>query len=311
MPLVLMFYVFSFALLGRNQNWFFIWMRIEINTFTFIVIVFFIKNIKKDILILFFSIQTISSFILLTAFLLLENKMPNIVEISYTLILAIIIKMGAAPLHNWSIPIGIICSPLNIILFLTIQKIFPFFIIKRYSNFFFYFFLLFLIWGVLWGATQNISQRIFKNIIIISRISQLSWLLFRLINLTVWETYFIFYLCILVSIKKFFKKNLLRLFSQKNNFLIIILFITLGGLPPLIGFFPKAIVIKISLILTLGIILSIILFFSLLDLYVYLRLRILRIFEKKIIFRWRKSLNKKYIWLLVSINITVFMLLII
>jgi hypothetical protein len=75
-------------------------MRIEINTFTFIVIIFFIKNIKKDILILFFSIQTISSFILLTAFLLLENKMPNIVEISYTLILAIIIKMGAAPLHN-------------------------------------------------------------------------------------------------------------------------------------------------------------------------------------------------------------------
>jgi NADH-ubiquinone oxidoreductase chain 2 len=311
MPLVLMFYMFSFALLGRNQNWFFIWMRIEINTFTFIVIIFFIKNIKKDILILFFSIQTISSFILLTAFLLLENKMPNIVEISYTLILAIIIKMGAAPLHNWSIPVGIICSPLNIILFLTIQKIFPFFIIKRYSNFFFYFFLLFLIWGVLWGATQNISQRIFKNIIIISRISQLSWLLFRLINLTVWETYFIFYLCILVSIKKFFKKNLLRLFSQKNNFLIIILFITLGGLPPFIGFFPKVIVIKISLILTLGIILSIILFFSLLDLYVYLRLRILRIFEKKIIFRWRKSLNKKYIWLLVSINITVFILLII
>jgi len=247
--------------------------------------------------------------LILLSFFLIERKISNITEASYLILIRIILKIGAAPLHNWSVPVAVACTPTNLILFLTLQKIFPFFIIKIYTNFLFFFFIFFIWRSLIWGATQNLSQLIIKNIIIISRISQLGWLLLRLLCTTIWEFYFIFYFFLLLIIFPLLKKNLLKLFSDSHNFKTIFIFLRLRGLPPFLGFFPKVLVIKISVIFSLLFTIALLLAFSLVDLYVYIRLGLLSILGKKIFLIWAKIIQWNFN-LLFYVNLVIILFLV-
>lgn len=96
-----------------------------------------------------------------------------------------------------------------------------------------------------------------------------------------WKIYFIFYciinLTLIIILNNFNIYYLNQLFSINiKNFLIkIIIYInllSLGGLPPFIGFFPKFLIIKKIIILNIYYLIILVIIFSLIIIFFYLRL---------------------------------------
>lgn len=132
------------------------------------------------------------------------------------------------------------------------------------------------------GAINGLNQTSLRKIIAYSSINHLRWIIARIINNeNIWKIYFIFYsflsLTIIFIFKTFKIFNLNQIFSLsiKNN--VIKLFISLpllslGGLPPFLGFFPKWIVIEILIFSKFYWLIFILVNFSLITLYFYIRI---------------------------------------
>lgn len=165
---------------------------------------------------------------------------------------------------------------LKIFLLLTWQKINP--LIILYYNYLFNFLILFIIISLILGSITGLNFSSLKKIISFSSINQISWIILRLINNKLLKIYLIFYFFLIWIIVKsiiiFNLKYLNQIYNLniKNKFIklfIFINFLSLGGLPPFLGFYPKLlIIIKTNNFL----IIFLIIIFTIISLFIYLRI---------------------------------------
>lgn len=132
------------------------------------------------------------------------------------------------------------------------------------------------------GSLGGLNQSSIRKLIAYSSINHLAWILAAIQNNEfIWIIYFFFYSFISLSLIIFFLKYSIfwinQIFTQLNlkkiNKLIIFLpLLSLGGLPPFLGFFPKWLVIENLLINNFFLILFFLIFFSLITLFYYIRI---------------------------------------
>jgi len=141
---------------------------------------------------------------------------------------------------------------INALLLITWQKIAPLILISylNLNNFL----LIRVILSVVVGALGGLNQTSLRKLIAFSSINHLGWILRAIIiSESIWLIYFLFYsflsltLRLMFHIFKLFHLN--QLFSWFFNrkilkFTLFINFLSLGGLPPFLGFLPKWIVIQ-------------------------------------------------------------------
>lgn len=224
--------------------------------------------------ILLFSI-ILFSFFIEWKYILNFNSKINIILAS-----SLIIKTGIAPFHFW-FPIVIEgFNWINNIILITWQKIAPIILLSFcLNNEFFYFS---IIISVIFGAFGGLNQTSLRKLIAFSSINHLGWIIAGILNnQNIWKIYFIFYCFLSITVILLFNNlkifNLNQIFSSFNfKFLIkTIIFIpllSLGGLPPFLGFFPKWIIIDLLININLIFLLIIIINFTLITLYFYLRI---------------------------------------
>ena len=269
-----------------SHNWFMLWLRLELNTFTFASLLSFMKKIKKEYIILFFVSQVISSLFFVISMLVRENKIQLSIRLSALLFLRIIFKMRAVPFHHWGVTARRFMPPLLLMIFLRAQKILPFYLIKSFFHPTFRALFLAFILSILWGASQNLKQNKIKLIIIFSRVRHLGWLLISRNNVTTWELYFSYYSLVLFLLAPFCNTPHQLIKQKKLGFFWVLLLITLGGLPPLIGFFPKIFIFTLSLEKRITITIRTIVILSVIDLFVYSRLSFFGLLKQKIRIKW-------------------------
>lgn len=265
--------IVSTLFLISSSSWFNIWIWLEINLISFIAILINNKNkLSIEASLLYFLIQSIASIILLFSFIIISFYYNFIIII----ILSILLKLGRAPFHYW---IPLIIEGLDwikIFLLLTWQKINP--LVILYYNYIFNLLIFFIIISLILGSISGLNFSSLKKIISFSSINQIRWIILRLINNKLFKIYIIFYFfliwIIIKSIILFNVKYLNQLYSLnlKNKFLKIFIFInflSLGGLPPFLGFYPKLmIIIKTNNF----IIILLIIIFTIISLFIYLRI---------------------------------------
>ena len=242
---------------------------------------------------IYFIVQAISSVFLIFGFLqnqilLLERQIFNIC------IIALIIKLSIAPLHSWFPAIIIKINTISIILILTFQKLQPFlFLFLNNSKRKIFFF--FVITTCLTGSISNLIQNNMKLILSYSRICHGGWLLIAIwINKRIWIFYMLIYFTTIFLIGKIFIINLSQIY-YKNNVKTFwgILLIRLAGIPPLIGFYPKIIILEEILSITFFIIIFILLGTATLDFFIYTRTFYIRFFNKSYALVWLNSIEEK------------------
>ncbi len=269
-----------------SSSWIGIWLGLEINLLSFIPLIIDNKNIfSSESAIKYFITQVFASIIFLftrifyiikfnTFFYYYNNNYENLILNS-----SILLKLGAAPFHFWFPNVIEGLNWINSFIILTWQKIAPLSIISYLNNF--YLLNFFIIISALIGSIGGLNQTSLRKIIAFSSINHIRWILLRLfLNNILWNFYFFIYIIINFSIINFFKMinffNLNQLFLSINNnnlikYCFLINFISLGGLPPFIGFLPKWLVIE-NLINKNLFILFFIIIISLITLFFYTRI---------------------------------------
>nr|YP_009935097.1 NADH dehydrogenase subunit 2 [Semibalanus cariosus]QNS22939.1 NADH dehydrogenase subunit 2 [Semibalanus cariosus] len=249
-PFIYSFFLFSGTLISISSSSLFgMWMGLEVNLMSFIPMIINLDNNKKssEAAIKYFLVQAIASALVIFSSLYFYmyngnafSSTPNIL-----ITLALCMKLGMAPFHFWFPEVLEGLNWVNSLLLLTWQKISPLVIL---SLFFYANTLLPLaLISALVGAISGINQTSMRKILAFSSISHLGWMgSMMFFNSSLWMDYFYIYcftsfiLCFsfwLLNLSYFSQLTLIQNMSQK--FIIFINMLSLGGLPPLLGFLPK------------------------------------------------------------------------
>ena len=257
----------------RFNSRFIIWLRLEINMLRFLPIISSGLNIELENSVKYFLIQRWASIIFLISYFFCSYFINSIRTL---LILSIFIKLGISPFHTWFISILKTCSLYILMLLSSLQKIIPLIILNNVFFFFrtFYFCIIitiiFLV--IILSSVININK-----LLALSSLGNILWLISsNLLSLKLMILFLTIYVFLLMGIYLFYNSFYYNLFIQINriNFfdkiIIVLLFISLGGMPPLLGFLRKFLILKIIFIYENLILFLIIIFSSLVLLYHYM-----------------------------------------
>nr|YP_009564010.1 NADH dehydrogenase subunit 2 [Gebiacantha plantae]QAX91360.1 NADH dehydrogenase subunit 2 [Gebiacantha plantae] len=264
-----------------SSSWFAAWVGLELNLLSFIPIIAIKKNsFSSEASLKYFLVQALgSATIIAAASLTLSSSLNTNLLIESSLLL----KMGAAPFHFWFPQVMEGLDWASAIVLMTIQKTAPMVLISYTlsSPLNQTYLMMFALTSSLVGAFGGINQTMLRKILAFSSINHMSWMLLSMsLSETYWLYYFIFYCIISSSIGVLFlfqqAFHISHLSSNSTppmvKLLTLISLLSLGGLPPFVGFFPKWLIIQ-QLALGLQMVpLLVMLFAALITLYYYLRI---------------------------------------
>lgn len=262
-----------------SPSWLTAWLGLELNLLSFIPLMASKSNIySSDAAIKYFLIQALGS-----TFILIDSLINIFIPRSFIIItIALLLKLGAAPCHFWfpTVIQGIRWG--NCIILITVQKIAPIILIS-YPNILASNQVIFIssILSAIAGGLGGLNQTLIRKILAYSSINHIAWILAAISLCTsLWTQYFIIYTVITLSItlviydlQVFFFTHItnISLPNPKLKLLIFLSLLSIGGLPPFLGFFPKLIVIQTLAASKSFLWLSVLLSSALVTLYYYLR----------------------------------------
>nr|YP_010586407.1 NADH dehydrogenase subunit 2 [Nyctiophylax orbicularis]UZZ44195.1 NADH dehydrogenase subunit 2 [Nyctiophylax orbicularis] len=259
--------------------WINCYISMEINLFFFIPMIFSSNIFNLEMIMKYFIIQVISSSIILICILSFKNFNLLNKIIIITMNLMFMIKLGSAPFHYWYIEISSIISWKMLFMLSTWQKIGPLMIMLYNINYLMM--MISIILNSMISFLGGMNQISMKKIIGFSSINHLGWMIacsstseFTL-NLYI-MIYMSLMLLILMSMNKMNIMNIFQIFSKKKKSIIPIslfmYFMSIGGMPPFMGFIPKWITINKLLESKLLMISMILIISSIMNLYYYFKI---------------------------------------
>lgn len=269
-----------------SNTWIRAWMGLEINLLSFIPLINDNNNIiSNEACIKYFLIQAIASSTLLFSSIILIikfnflNYFNEINFSSYIIIFSLLIKIGAAPFHFWFPRIIDGLNWFNRFILLTWQKIAPIIIISLLIiN---KIIIIRIIFSSIVSIIGIFNQFSLRKIIAYSSINHLRWIIIAIIiSKNLWFIYFFIYS--IISILIIFIFNIIKIFylnqlffNLKSNIIkltIIINLLSLGGLPPFLGFLPKFLVIQFITFYNIYFLTILIIICRLIILYIYIKI---------------------------------------
>nr|YP_009442007.1 NADH dehydrogenase subunit 2 [Gnathotrichus materiarius]AOY40228.1 NADH dehydrogenase subunit 2 [Gnathotrichus materiarius] len=267
-----------------SMSWFSAWMGLEINLLSLMPLMKNFKNkFASEATIKYFITQAMASMIMLLSILMFSNTKNLSMEMAPSLLLSasLLMKMGAAPLHFWLPEVVSGVSWGTCLLILTWQKIAPM-ILLFYSNTVNSLMYATIIVSSMVGGLLGLNQICLRKIMAFSSINHISWMLAASItSMTLWMTYFVVYSLINTGIiltmhknKMFYLPQLMKLSPSKKYTKMVLLMslLSLGGLPPFLGFLPKWLTISALSSVNLMYLATVLIITTLLSLFIYLRI---------------------------------------
>nr|BBN80001.1 NADH dehydrogenase subunit 2 [Grandidierella rubroantennata] len=288
-PSKIMFFsvlLFSIFLIISTDSWLITWLALEMNIMVFLPLMLKKNNkYQSETALKYFLVQVMASIIILLS--LIQLKISN--NYIHLLTLALMLKMAAAPLHKWMPALANGLSWETLFTLLIIQKLAPFFLLSMNMNFIFFdIIILFIIISAMVGSIMVLFQSSLQKMLAYSSIAHLAWMLSIMKESKFeWLIYFTIYssimFCLIYTLSFyniFYLSQLLSSQKSKMKFWICLSFLSLGGLPPFSGFFPKMMVILILSNTEYKFLLMILIISSLFSLFMYLRIVFMTMFQK-------------------------------
>nr|AQM39941.1 NADH dehydrogenase subunit 2 [Phyllomimus sp. ZJZ-2017] len=285
--------LFLFALLWgtlisiSSNSWLGAWVGLEINLLSFIPIIMISKNpMSTEAALKYFLIQAFASSILLFSFMLTQltfnmNIMYQHNMFTFLMMSSLMLKLGVAPFHFWLPGTMEGLSWTNCIILMTWQKIAPLMLLSYLMNMNKFTYMM-IIMSIIVGSIGGLNQTSTRKLMAYSSINHLGWMMSAMIaGENLWMTYFIIYSIMSLSVMLIFHSFQTSYISQNImllnkhpiiKFSLFTLLLSLGGLPPFLGFLPKWLVIQNLTQLSQFSLTTIMVMMTLITLFYYLRL---------------------------------------
>nr|YP_003204851.1 NADH dehydrogenase subunit 2 [Mongoloraphidia harmandi]ACO92551.1 NADH dehydrogenase subunit 2 [Mongoloraphidia harmandi] len=299
------YYIFLFILMSStilsmsSNSWLGAWMGMEMNLLVFIPLMSNLKNcFSTESSMKYFLIQAFaSSLLLFSSFLIHMNFLFNL---NYILLMStLLLKMGAAPLHFWFplVSEGLTWK-MNMIL-MTWQKLAPMTLISYISFNLSILLQIISLISIIVGSILGLNQTSMRKIMAYSSINHMGWMISTFfLNKVLWKIYFIVYSFLTILILQIFNNYKIYFFNQMfmtNNmnktmkFITFCNFLSLGGLPPFLGFLPKWFILNNLIMNNYYMLMTIMSIFTLINMFYYLRLSMNSLLYLNLQLKWNLS----------------------
>nr|YP_009475568.1 NADH dehydrogenase subunit 2 [Alasmidonta heterodon]AVK79271.1 NADH dehydrogenase subunit 2 [Alasmidonta heterodon] len=265
----------STYLVASSSNWLTTWMGLEINMLGYIPLIFMEENSSEsEAAVKYLIPQSLGSTIFISS-AIISMHFDNL---QILMVIAMCLKLGVAPFHFWFPPVMLSLHLMPAFILLTWQKIAPILAITSFNQLLMKMVMFIAMVSALWGGIGGINQTDIRSLLTYSSIGHTGWMLASIYsNYITLVTYLLTYIMINTSIYfllfKEDNKSHKQLFSSKEPtkmFMLLISILSLGGLPPLIGFIMKLLVLmftKAKMLIIFGLVIG-----ALMSLFYYLSL---------------------------------------
>nr|YP_009169472.1 NADH dehydrogenase subunit 2 [Obscurella hidalgoi]AKL90689.1 NADH dehydrogenase subunit 2 [Obscurella hidalgoi] len=279
-------------------HWLGAWVGLELNLIGFLPILIYQKSsLETEAAIKYFIVQALGSSLLMAASLLSFNLSlswefafsligdPPFAYIwGFLLLSSLMLKVGAFPFHFWLPSVMVSSSWFPCAILATWQKLAPLFLFtiilgSGLVSLFFQLLCLLAVAGAWVGGIGGINQTQVRAILGYSSISHMGWMVYgACCNESLLEFYLMIYIlvtgCVFIAFWHLNLSNMKGTLGLTSNFFdylgVFILLLSLGGLPPLLGFIPKLLVIGYCIPLWNFMVVLFLLLGSLISLFYYL-----------------------------------------
>nr|YP_003162823.1 NADH dehydrogenase subunit 2 [Oncomelania hupensis robertsoni]ABS87690.1 NADH dehydrogense subunit 2 [Oncomelania hupensis robertsoni]AEP39056.1 NADH dehydrogenase subunit 2 [Oncomelania hupensis hupensis] len=297
LPFTLPFFsimVFGTIFSISSSHWFGIWAGLEINLIGFLPLLVYQKSMSEsESAVKYFTTQAMgSSFLMFGSlmsyglFFTWEMAANSWVLGLILILVGLMTKTGIFPFHFWLPSVMAGLPWVSCLMLATWQKIAPLFLMATFldSNLTYWLFMLFCIFSAgssIIGGVGGMNQTQLRALIAYSSIGHLGWMLFAILHSS-WamkvylSIYITISICIFLSLWYANTSTMGAMKTPVTNILglgsTLIMFLSLGGLPPMLGFISKWAVIVISTKGVSWIFLLLLICGSLMSLFYYLSL---------------------------------------
>nr|WNH36501.1 NADH dehydrogenase subunit 2 [Nasutitermes nigritus]WNL53900.1 NADH dehydrogenase subunit 2 [Nasutitermes nigritus] len=270
-----------------SNSWLGAWMGLEINLMSFIPLMSNVKNMyNTEASLKYFIVQVLASATLLFMVVMktLTEDLFTFESSTYTSMIIctpLLLKSGAAPLHWWFPGVMEGLSWENCALLMTVQKAAPL-MLMSYLIEINAFTLSIILLSTIVGSIGGLNQTSMRKIMTYSSINHTGWMLIALTTSeNLWMVYFAIYSTLALTVVSAIKLsgtsfiNQTMLTNKETTLMKFMMFsslLSLGGLPPFLGFLPKWIVIQAMITNNMAPLATIVVVTSLITLYYYLKI---------------------------------------
>nr|YP_009346653.1 NADH dehydrogenase subunit 2 [Graphosoma rubrolineatum]API85469.1 NADH dehydrogenase subunit 2 [Graphosoma rubrolineatum] len=295
------------------NNWISMWMGLELNMMSFIPLILEKTNkSSSEAAMIYFLVQSVSSILLIMMVMInmIKYLIPKEV-INLLMTIAILIKLGAAPFHMWMPEMMSKMEWMKCSILMTWQKIAPLMMISNMNNT--TIISLSIIWSVVIGSIGGINQSSLRKMMGFSSINHLGWMLAINKSMNLWMLYLTIYSVMIVSISYMFMSYKMYFINQVSSLnlsntekmTLMMSMMSMGGLPPFIGFLPKWITIQSMINSKEYLIILIMVMFSLITLMYYLRVMTNMYLSFNSTIKWFTiNSNKMMTMIMITVNLS-------
>nr|QXP99386.1 NADH dehydrogenase subunit 2 [Eoscarta assimilis] len=290
------FLIMSTLMTISSNNWLGGWMGLEINLISFIPMMYMKKNYyTSECSMKYFIIQSMGSAILLFGMVMVYFKMNE-----NMMMFGLMIKLGVAPFHMWMISLMESLNWLNCLILTTWQKIATLMLLSYLIN---YSSIYNVILSLVVGSIGGINQLSIKKMLAYSSINSMGWIMMTMMtSMKIWINYFLIYsmmitslIMILMKMKiNYLNQSLISINSPLTKMYMSTVMMSLGGLPPMMGFLPKLMVIQMMIITKNYLMIIIMVLTSLITMFYYMQICTTLLMLNSTKTKWIYFYNKNY-----------------
>nr|AFI54747.1 NADH dehydrogenase subunit 2 [Sastragala edessoides] len=272
-----------------SNNWISMWMGLEMNMMAFMPLILNKKYSKSSMAAMtYFLVQSVGSLILMFSMLM---KM-QISMFNELMTMSLLIKLGSAPFHMWVPEIMSKLSWESCLILSTWQKIAPLSMLMNMQNSMLLLTIAIIMSAVM-GALGGINQTSLRKIMGFSSINHMAWMLMNTTTNS-WMMYMTIYSFMMTTICYLFKFYNIYFINQMNNMnmstteklCISTTMLSMGGLPPFLGFLPKWMVIQNMINENNFLVMTILIMMSLITLMYYMRVMVKMMMMSSSVQKW-------------------------
>nr|YP_004021605.1 NADH dehydrogenase subunit 2 [Entoria okinawaensis]BAJ24426.1 NADH dehydrogenase subunit 2 [Entoria okinawaensis] len=267
-----------------SNSWFTVWMGMEMNIMSFIPMILNQKNLNsKEASLSYFLVQTIASMLLMMSIIIMTMNNINMItnNMGETMLMSsLMMKSGISPFHFWLPKVMEGINWIKCSILMTWQKIMPLMMLSNMMKIN-WIMILAMIMSITVGAIGGLNQTSLRKLMAYSSISNSAWMLMAvMVSENMWMMYFTFYAIMTITFTLTMNKNKIyhmnQLMSMNEStlikFILMMNMLSISGLPPMMGFLPKWLIIQSTMNLMQMVIVTMMVMLTLLTVYYYLRI---------------------------------------
>nr|UPL65985.1 NADH dehydrogenase subunit 2 [Isometopus sp.] len=273
--------IMSTIMMMSSNNLITMWISMEINLLSFIPLISKSNNMSSsETSMTYFMVQSMSSMLfimsmMISKFMLMTDQGSIMMTM---MMMSMMMKLGMPPFHQWFPQIMNKMKWKECLMLMSWQKIAPMYVMTNMmTNKTMYI----MIMSTMIGSIMGLNHTSMRKIMAYSSINHMGWMLAcSLMNKKSWMLYLTVYtsmilmLCLMMNKYNIYYINQtnmqMKTFTEKMSFTLMML--SMGGMPPMLGFFPKWMVIQYMISSTEMLIIMIMMMSTLVTLFYYMRM---------------------------------------